>query len=196
MKYRPEDLGPWLDAKNAEVTVYHMWDESVVGIARNDTEQHVLTFSNPGGHPPGTHEYELSARLLKHALETAPGLPRLRVEVHINGWPREEHTLDDADTIVVLSDGSDRNVQDHPLLVGNRLEAMQRQMDRGCGLVAMHWTVFVPQDHGGPQFLDWIGGYFDYQSGSSGNKWYSKIQTAETTPRPLDACFPCRTFFT
>ncbi len=53
MKYRPEDLGPWLDVKNAEITVYHMWDESVVGIARNDTEQHVLTFSNPGGHPPG-----------------------------------------------------------------------------------------------------------------------------------------------
>ena len=53
MKYRPEDLGPWLDVNNAEVTVYHMWDESVVGIARNDTENRVLTFSNTGGHPPG-----------------------------------------------------------------------------------------------------------------------------------------------
>ncbi len=53
MKYHPEDLGPWLDVRNAEVTVYHMWDESVVGIARNDTENHALTFSNPGGHPPG-----------------------------------------------------------------------------------------------------------------------------------------------
>ncbi len=53
MKYRPGDLGPWLDVKNAEVTVYHMWDESVVGLARHDTEQHLLTFANPGGHPPG-----------------------------------------------------------------------------------------------------------------------------------------------
>ncbi len=53
MKYRPEDLGPWLDVRNAEVTVYHMWDESVVGILRNDTENHELTFSTPGGHPPG-----------------------------------------------------------------------------------------------------------------------------------------------
>jgi len=26
---------------------------AVVGISRNDTENHVLTFSNPGGHPPG-----------------------------------------------------------------------------------------------------------------------------------------------
>lgn len=147
----------------------------------------------PGGHPTGTHEYELSVRLLKHALETAPGLPPLKAEVHINGWPRDERTLDDADTIVVLSDGSDRNVEDHPLLVGKRLEVLKKQMDRGCGLVAMHWTVFVPQDRGGPQFLDWIGGYFDYQSGSAANKWFSKIQTAETTPRPATPAHPiCR----
>jgi len=53
MKYRPEDLGPWLDVHNAEVTVYHMWDESVVGVARNDLHDHVLTFSTPCGHPPG-----------------------------------------------------------------------------------------------------------------------------------------------
>lgn len=53
MKYRPEDLGAWLDVNNAEVTVYHMWDESVAGIAHNDVKGHVLTFSNPCGHPPG-----------------------------------------------------------------------------------------------------------------------------------------------
>ena len=53
MRYRPEDLPSGLDVRNAEVTVYHMWDESVVGIARNDTANHVLTFSNPAGHPPG-----------------------------------------------------------------------------------------------------------------------------------------------
>ncbi|NOX54961.1 MAG: hypothetical protein GXP27_11105, partial [Planctomycetes bacterium] len=53
LKYRPEDLGPWLDVRNAELTVYHMWDESVVGVERNDTENHILTFSNPCGHPPG-----------------------------------------------------------------------------------------------------------------------------------------------
>ncbi len=53
MKYRPEDLGPWLDTKNAEVNVYHMWDESVVGVASIDTEQRVLKFASLAGHPPG-----------------------------------------------------------------------------------------------------------------------------------------------
>jgi hypothetical protein len=53
MKYRPEDLGAWLDIRNAELTVYHMWDESVVGLSSNDANTHTLTFSNPAGHPPG-----------------------------------------------------------------------------------------------------------------------------------------------
>lgn len=53
MKYRPEDLGPWLDVRNAEVTVYHMWDESVVGVAKNDLKNSTLVFSSPCGHPPG-----------------------------------------------------------------------------------------------------------------------------------------------
>ncbi len=53
MQYRPEDLGPWLDLKNAELTIYHMWDESVVGLAAMDPATHTLTFSNPTGHPPG-----------------------------------------------------------------------------------------------------------------------------------------------
>jgi len=53
LKYRPEDLGPWLDINNAEVTVYHMWDESMVGVSAMDTVSHTLTFANPSGHPPG-----------------------------------------------------------------------------------------------------------------------------------------------
>jgi len=53
LKYRSEDIGPWLDVNNAEVTVYHMWDESMVGLKAIDTEKQILTFSSPSGHPPG-----------------------------------------------------------------------------------------------------------------------------------------------
>jgi len=53
LKYRPDDLGAWLDTRNAELTVYHMWDESLVGIASLDDSSHTLRFSNPAGHPPG-----------------------------------------------------------------------------------------------------------------------------------------------
>lgn len=53
LKYRPEDIGPWLDVNNAEITIYHMWDESMVGLAAIDTESRTLTFRSPSGHPPG-----------------------------------------------------------------------------------------------------------------------------------------------
>lgn len=135
----------------------------------------------PGGHPPGTHEYEKSVLLIKHALETAPNLHDVYCEVHFGGWPDDPSTLDDADTIVLLSDGADRDEQDHPLLVDDRLAQLQRQIDRGCGFVAIHWTLFVPSQTVGEKFLHWIGGYFDYQGGPGGG-WYSKIQTATTEP--------------
>jgi hypothetical protein len=60
LKYKPSDLGPWLDVNNAELTVYHMWDESVVGLIKNDAATQTLTFSNAAGHPAGAfdvHKY-------------------------------------------------------------------------------------------------------------------------------------------
>jgi hypothetical protein len=53
LQYRPGDLGPWLDVKNAELSIYHQWDDSVVGLKAHDPENQILYFSNPSGYPPG-----------------------------------------------------------------------------------------------------------------------------------------------
>lgn len=53
MSYDPKDLPPTLDVRNAEVRVYHMWDESLVGVASNDVARHTLVFSTPAKSPPG-----------------------------------------------------------------------------------------------------------------------------------------------
>ncbi len=53
MQYKPEDLGPWLDVNNAEVVVYHMWSESLVGVAENDVANHTLRFKTKAANPPG-----------------------------------------------------------------------------------------------------------------------------------------------
>lgn len=53
LKYRPEDLDPSLDVKSAELQVFHMWDESVVGLASMNAEDHTLRFATSAGHPPG-----------------------------------------------------------------------------------------------------------------------------------------------
>jgi len=53
LTYKPGDLPAELDIRNAEITVYHMWDESTVGLKAHDPQTHTLTFSSPTGHPAG-----------------------------------------------------------------------------------------------------------------------------------------------
>jgi len=53
LRYCPEDLSPWLQVANAELTIYHQWDESLVGLAALDAAAHTVTFANSAGHPPG-----------------------------------------------------------------------------------------------------------------------------------------------
>ena len=129
------------------------------------------------GHGKHTHEYEKSVILLKHLLDTSPSTKgKVAVETHFKGWPTDEKTLDDAATIVMISDGGDRNATDHPLYVGERYQTLERQMQRGCGFVQFHWTTFNPSRvH--DQITEWVGGYFDFEKGPAANKWFSAIST-------------------
>lgn len=49
----PGSLPEGLSERHAELTIYHSWDESLVGIRRWDREAGVIVFSTPAGHPPG-----------------------------------------------------------------------------------------------------------------------------------------------
>ncbi len=53
LKYRAGDLPAGLEITNAEITVFHKWDESCVGVAHHDVTNHVLRLTPPTGHPPG-----------------------------------------------------------------------------------------------------------------------------------------------
>lgn len=53
LRYVPGDLPAGLQISNAEVTVYHMWDESCVGITAHDPGKGLLTLAPEPGHPPG-----------------------------------------------------------------------------------------------------------------------------------------------
>jgi putative heme-binding domain-containing protein len=168
---------------------------SVGGLLGEERPRKVVLIAGQldGGHPRGTHEYEKSVRLLAHCLDHSANLHGVRTEVHLGGWPDDPWTLDDADSIVLVASGSDRREQDHPFLVGDRLAVVERQMKRGCGLVLIHWCTFAPKEKLGNRLLEWVGGYFDYESGPPPRGWYSKIQTAATTARPASPAHPiCR----
>ena len=136
----------------------------------------------PDGHPKGTHEYARDLELLKACLDASPNVKGIRTEVHLNGWPKDPSTLDDADTIVVHSTGANRGK--HPLLQGKRLEYLGKQMKRGAGLVCLHYTLFMPNKRGGPELLEWIGGYDDYE------RKYSTHRVTTKNPPPAAPASP------
>ena len=53
MPYKAGDLPEDIDVKNAEVRLYHMWAESLVGVESHDRENHVLVMSSPASWPMG-----------------------------------------------------------------------------------------------------------------------------------------------
>lgn len=53
MPYDPKDIPTTLDVRNAEVRMFHMWAESLVGVATNDTQRHALILSSEPAWPPG-----------------------------------------------------------------------------------------------------------------------------------------------
>jgi hypothetical protein len=53
LRYQPGLLPAGLEVRNAEITVFHMWDESCVGVVAHDAAAGVLTLAPECGHPPG-----------------------------------------------------------------------------------------------------------------------------------------------
>jgi len=158
---------------------------SFISAAEPAKTKKIVLIAGPkdAGHPAGTHEYEKTVRALKHCLDNASNVKGIKVEAHLKGWPEKPATLDDADTIVIVASGSDRKESDHPLLVGDRLAVIEKQVKRGCGLCLIHWATFMPK-RTNDKTLDWVGGYFDYESGPAKNGWYSKIQTVTVQALP------------
>src|SRR5262245_62604624 len=78
--------------------------------AQDPKPKKIVILAGPKSHGPvgnGMHDYGWSAKLLKVMLDNSNVADRLRVEIHLDGWPADPSTLDDAATIMVISDGRD-----------------------------------------------------------------------------------------
>jgi type 1 glutamine amidotransferase len=114
----------------------------------------VLVAGRPS-HGPGAHEFRAGCLLLEKCLEQA--CPQLVTEVYAGGWPTDPTAFDNADAVFFFADGGGG----HPVLQSNRLAQIDALAQRGVGIACLHYAVEVPKEKGGPQFLDWLGGYFE-----------------------------------
>jgi len=117
-------------------------------------DKKIVLLAGGPSHGPGDHEHLAGCYLFKKCLDTVPGV---QVSVHANGWPQDVSVFEGADAVVVYSDGA----EGHPFLQEDRLKTIAGLVKKGAGIGCIHFAVEVPKDKGGPEFLNWIGGYFE-----------------------------------
>jgi type 1 glutamine amidotransferase len=114
----------------------------------------VVLVAGSASHGPGDHEFNAGVQLLQKSLDKVPGV----LAVHyLNGWPKDPSAFDNADTILFYMDGG----EGHPVIQGDHLLQLNNLAKKGVGIACAHYAVEVPKDRGGPELLDWIGGYFE-----------------------------------
>ena len=115
----------------------------------------IVMIAGRPSHGPGQHEHNAGIQLLSKCLNE--GAPQVVTKVHLSGeWPSDEE-LAQADSVVIYADGGGG----HVALQGEHLQQLGAAMKRGAGLVCLHYAVEVPAEKGGPEFLQWLGGYFE-----------------------------------
>jgi type 1 glutamine amidotransferase len=113
----------------------------------------VLVAGRPS-HGPGEHEHRAGCLLLEKCLNKVAGIQAIVVT---NGWPKDESVFAGAAAVLFYADGGGG----HPAIQGDHLQAIGALMKKGVGMACIHYAVEVPKEKGGPEFLDWIGGYFE-----------------------------------
>lgn len=127
----------------------------------------------------GIHDYPWSVKLLKVMLDNSNVSEKVRVEYHLDGWPKDEQTLDDADAIMVISDDRDGDLYEEAphFATEEHRKVIAKQIARGCGFLTFHFSTFAP-DKFADDILSWSGGYFDWETDGK-KQWYSAIKTLD-----------------
>ena len=133
----------------------------------------VLFIAGHPSHAPGDHEHRAGCMLLAKCLKEA--MPDVQTEVVWYDWPKDESVFEGVSTVVMYCDGGDGHY------VNQHLDFMQGLVDKGVGLVCIHYAVEVPADPTGKKFLDWIGGYFE-ANWSVNPHWMATFDKLPTHP--------------
>ncbi len=146
---------------------------ATLAVAADEPAKIVLIAGRPS-HGPGEHEYNAGCKLMTKCLAEVPGVEPVFVP---GGWPEDESVLDGAKALIFYMDGGGG----HPAIQGDRLEKLQKLVDKGVGLGFMHYAVEVPKGKPGDTFLDWIGGYYETYY-STNPHWNAEIESLPEHP--------------
>ena len=137
---------------------------SELALAQNKAKTKILFIGKNPDHAFGTHMYMHTCEMLAKCVSLTPGVET----VVSNGWPKDAKTLDGVKTIVVYT-----NPAAELLLLGPQREQVDALMQKGVGLVTIHWASSVNKgnlERLGPTWLEYMGGTWVSNVGLSGGK--------------------------
>ncbi|MDO8541240.1 MAG: ThuA domain-containing protein [Opitutaceae bacterium] len=137
-------------------------------------DKKVLMIAGPPSHGPGAHEHNAGILLLQKCLH---GMPGLKTEIALNGWPKNPSAFDGVDAVLIYSDGGVK----HVALQDSNLEALRRALAKGAGLGLLHYAVEPTLEKGQQEFLQWVGGAFEI-NWSVNPHWNANFKTLPRHP--------------
>jgi len=154
--------------QSQEVSVHHSVPAS------GTTQTKIVFLAGPDSHLPGTHEHKAGTELLASALRQRQ--PAFETVSIYGGWPADQTVFDGADAVVMYCDGGESH------LIVDHLATFNRLLEKGLGVVALHYCVEVPKGSSAAQsMLRAIGGYFE--TGWSVNpKWTADYKALPNHP--------------
>jgi putative membrane-bound dehydrogenase-like protein len=138
-----------------------------------DGKKKIVMIAGSASHKYGDHEHYAGCRLLADIIHASD--VNAKCEIVRNRWPEDDSILDDADTIVIYADGGER----HPAY--KHMDTLRKQMNRGAGLVCLHYAVEFPKDERGTEFKTFLGGYFE-PFWSVNPHWVAEFKTLPSHP--------------
>ena len=113
----------------------------------------VVFIAGGDSHGKGEHEYNGGVTFLAQKLKE--GMPEMDTAVFHYGWPKDTNALQNASAIVLFCDGSEGH------MVVPHLGELEKSMNKGTGLVMIHFTLEIPKGYDGDRFRELIGGYYE-----------------------------------
>ncbi len=117
-----------------------------------DANKNVLMIAGSPSHGYGAHEHYAGLKILEEAIESSTDKVDVTV---IKGWPEDAAMIDQADSIVIYSDGGGG----HPAI--KHLDQLKAKVAKGCGFVCLHYAVEMVPGPPGDAMVDMLGGHFE-----------------------------------
>ena len=99
----------------------------------------IVFLAGTDSHLPGAHEHQAGSELLATALrQRQPTFETINV---YGGWPADQSIFEGVSAVVMYCDGGESH------LINDHLQAFNRMVEEGVGIVALHYCVAVSYTH-------------------------------------------------